>query len=90
NYPNPFNPETWIPFELTTAADVVISIYAIDGSRVRRIDLGSRDAGYHLSRSRAAYWDGRNDDGERTASGAYVVELVAGDTREVRRLAILK
>ena len=90
NYPNPFNPETWIPFELTNAADVVISIYAVDGSRVRRIDLGRRDAGYHLSRSRAAYWDGRNENGERTASGAYFVELVAGDTREVRRLAILK
>ena len=90
NYPNPFNPETWIPFELTNAADVTISIYGIDGSRVRRINLGRRDAGYHLSRSRAAYWDGRNENGERTASGAYFVELVAGDTREVRRLAILK
>jgi hypothetical protein len=90
NYPNPFNPETWIPFELAADADVSVSIYALDGTRVRTLDLGVRATGEYAGRDSAAYWDGRNDYGEPVASGTYVYELRAGDERSVRRMALLK
>ena len=90
NYPNPFNPETWIPFELDATADVAVRVYGIGGELVRQIDLGSRDAGYHVSRDDAAYWDGRNATGETVAGGVYLYELIAGDRRDIRRLVVLK
>ncbi len=90
NYPNPFNPETWIPFELTEASTVVVRVYDAAGSLVRSLDLGSRPAGYYSSREDAAYWDGRNAAGESVASGVYVCELHAGDYHAIRRMLILK
>jgi len=90
NFPNPFNPETWIPFELVTPADVSIHIYGIDGSPVRTLELGRVPVGIHAAPSDAAYWDGRNSMGEAVASGAYVYELRAGAYRETRRMVVLK
>ena len=71
NYPNPFNPETWIPYQLSKASDVTVRIYATDGSVVRTLALGHQDAGMYHNRSQAAYWDGRNAFGETVASGLY-------------------
>ncbi len=90
NFPNPFNPETWIPYQLAVAANVSITIYNIQGHRVRRIELGARSAGSYLTKETAAYWDGRNDDGELSPSGIYFYQLLAGDYTAVRRLVILK
>ena len=90
NYPNPFNPETWIPFELSADSDVVVTIYALDGRRVRALDLGARAMGEHTGRDATAYWNGRNDTGEAVASGLYVYELRAGDDRSVRRMLLMK
>ena len=90
NYPNPFNPETWIPFELSRDADVTVRIYGLDGSIVRTLDLGYRPIGEYRARGSAAYWDGRNEAGERVASGVYVYELLAGEERAVRRMVISK
>ncbi|MBT3271260.1 S8 family serine peptidase [Candidatus Poribacteria bacterium] len=90
NYPNPFNPETWIPFDLSEAADVVITIYSARGEIVRRIDLGRMDVGSYRDRSRAAYWDGSNSVGETVASGAYIYELRADEQRHARRMVIWK
>ena len=90
NYPNPFNPETWIPFELSADSTVVVDIYALGGRRVRTLDLGARTTGEHTTRDAAAYWDGRNDLGEAVASGTYVYELRAGDERSARRMVLLK
>ena len=90
NYPNPFNPETWIPFELAEASDVTVTIYDVEGSPVRSLHLGRRSAGRYRDRDRAAYWDGRNHEGEAAASGVYVCELRAGDHREIRRMVIRK
>ncbi len=90
NYPNPFNPETWIPFELSRDADVTVRIYGLDGKVVRKLDLGYQPMGEYRARESAAYWDGRNDIGERVASGLYVYELAAGDQRAVRRMVISK
>ena len=78
NYPNPFNPETWIPYQLATVAEVRIHIYAASGALVRTLDLGHQAAGIYQSRSRAAYWDGKNDMGEPVASGVYFYTLTAG------------
>ena len=78
NYPNPFNPETWIPYHLADAADVQITIYDIKGAVVRQLDLGHQQAGYYANRSKAAYWDGRNQFGESVASGVYFYQLQAG------------
>jgi hypothetical protein len=90
NYPNPFNPETWIPFELASDSDVTVRIYGLDGEIVRTLDLGYRPVGEYRARESAAYWDGRNETGERVASGLYVYELIAGDQRAVRRMVISK
>ena len=90
NYPNPFNPETWIPFELSQDADVTVHIYGLDGGIVRTLDLGHHMQGEYRARESAAYWDGRNQMGERVASGVYVYELLAGDHRAVRRMVIGK
>ena len=90
NYPNPFNPETWIPYQLAAPADVSISIYAADGKLVRTLDLGHQPVGIYESRSRAAYWDGRNTLGEPVASGVYFYTLTAGDFTATRKMLIRK
>ena len=75
NYPNPFNPETWIPFQLATAGTVVLTIYDSHGREVRRIDLGHQSSGFYLSKSHAIHWDGTNQTGESVASGIYFYQL---------------
>ena len=90
NYPNPFNPETWIPYHLAAPADVTLTIYAIDGKVVRHLDLGHQEAGYYENKARAAYWDGRNAVGERVANGVYFYTLKAGDFAATRKMLILK
>ena len=90
NYPNPFNPETWIPYQLSKAADVTISIHAAEGTAVRTLTLGYQDAGMYKHRSQAAYWDGKNELGETVASGLYFYTLTAGDFTATRRMLILK
>ena len=90
NYPNPFNPETWMPYQLATPAEIIVSIYDVRGIMVRQLLLGHQTAGVYQSRSRAAYWDGRNALGERVASGLYFYTLTAGDFTATRRMLILK
>ena len=90
NYPNPFNPETWIPFTLAADSAVTIRIYGPDGAAIRTLNLGLVEGGDHRPRGAAAYWNGRNELGERVASGVYFYELEAGDYREMRRLVIVK
>ena len=90
NYPNPFNPETWIPFQLHKAAHVRITIYDVLGHEVRGFDLGYLSAGYYKTRERAVYWDGRNEVNERVASGTYFYRLEAGDFVGTHRMVVLK
>ncbi len=90
NYPNPFNPETWIPYRLERAAEVTITIYDTQGAQVRRLALGNQAAGYYAARGKAAYWDGRNERGEAVASGIYFYQFRAGDYAASRRMVILK
>ena len=82
NYPNPFNPETWIPYQLSKDADVTLTIYAVNGQVVRRLALGHQPAGMYQSRSRAAYWDGKNAFREPVASGVYFYTLSTESTRD--------
>ena len=90
SYPNPFNPETWIPYHLARAADVQVTIYDTRGTMVRRLALGHQPAGYYTDRSKAAYWDGRNESGELVASGVYFYQLRAGGYSASRRMVIVK
>ena len=90
NYPNPFNPETWIPYRLARAADVTLTIYDTKGILVRRFDLGHQAAGYYTDQAKAVYWDGRNASGEPIASGNYFYQLEAGAFSATRKLVILK
>ena len=90
NYPNPFNPETWIPYQLAVPADVTVSIYSVDGKLVRTLTLGHQPLGVYEDRSRAAYWDGRNSFGERVASGLYFYTFTAGDFAATRKMLIRK
>ena len=90
NYPNPFNPETWIPYQFANPSDVQINIYDTRGTVVRQLDLGHQREGYYTTRSRAAYWDGRNDIGERVASGIYFYQLQAEGVSYLRKMVIVK
>ena len=90
NYPNPFNPETWIPYRLSDAASVTISIYDATGQQIRTLALGVQAAGFYQSRSRAAYWDGRNDLGERVSSGVYFYQLSTPSEHQMKRMVIVK
>ena len=90
NYPNPFNPETWIPYRLAKASEVVVEIFASNGQVVRRLQLGHQSSGIYTSRSRAAYWDGKNEYGESVASGVYFYTLTAGEFTATRKMLIRK
>lgn len=90
NYPNPFNPETWIPYQLTTPEDVSISIYTAGGQLVRKLDLGHQVVGIYNGKNRAAYWNGRNALGEPVASGVYFYTLTAGEFTATRKMLIRK
>ncbi len=90
NYPNPFNPETWIPYQLAEDAKITIRIYNTAGKVVRTLFSGHQASGYYLSRSQAAYWDGRNEFGEQVASGVYIYELTTPTFKQTKRLVIIK
>ena len=90
NYPNPFNPETWIPYQLAEPSKVTLHIYATNGTLVQTLDLGHQSAGIYQHRSRAAYWDGKNEVGEPVASGIYFYTLTAGDFTATRKMLIRK
>ena len=90
NYPNPFNPETWIPYQLAKSADVTISIYNVRGRLIRKLHLGKQLAGAYLSKERAAHWDGRNERGELVSSGVYFYSIQAGNFKATRKFVILK
>ena len=90
NFPNPFNPETWIPYQLSEATEVKIDIYDVSGRLVRSLDLGWQPTGSYMTPSSAAYWDGKNAVGERVASGIYFYTLQTSDFAATRRMVILK
>jgi len=90
NYPNPFNPETWIPYQLMEPAEVVMQIYDANGQLTRTLDLGQCAAGFYLGRTKAAYWDGKNESGEKVASGVYFYQIKTGDFTATRRMVIVK
>ena len=90
NFPNPFNPETWIPYQLAQDAPVRFHIYDQTGARIRTLDLGLQPAGDYTARGRAAHWDGRNANGEKVASGIYFYQMQAGDFSSVKKMLILK
>jgi len=91
NYPNPFNPETWIPYELSKPEQVIIKIYNNSGRIVRILNLGHKQAGLYLDKNQAAYWDGRNKDGERIASGIYFYQIQAGKQQiATKKMVVLK
>ena len=90
NYPNPFNPETWIPFQLSQDAAVTVTIYDVQGQRIRQLQLGQVTAGRYVTADQAAYWDGKSETGQVVASGTYFYKLRAGDYTETRKMVILK
>ena len=90
NYPNPFNPETWIPYRLAEDAFVTLTIYDLNGQVVRTINVGHQTAAFYKNQSQAIYWDGRNEIGEQVASGVYFYHLSADDFSSTRKMLILK
>ena len=90
NYPNPFNPETWIPYQLSEPTEVTVHIYAVNGTLIRTLTLGYQPAGIYQSKNRAAYWDGRNEVGEPVASGVYFYTLTAGEFSATKKMLIRK
>jgi len=90
NYPNPFNPETWIPYALAMDTDVVIKIYDVSGKLVETLNLGRKEAGYYLDKDSAAYWDGKNANGEQVGSGVFFYTIKAGSFSATRKLLVVK
>ena len=90
NYPNPFNPETWIPYQLSEGSTVTVKIYDVTGSLMRTIEVGHKPGGYYLTRERAVYWDGRNHNGEAVSSGVYFYTLNTDTDTQTRRMVIVK
>ena len=90
NYPNPFNPETWMPFVLAEEAEVEIRIYDVRGRLVRELRLGRLGTGYYIQKGRAGHWDGRNESGELVASGVYIYQLTANGRRLVRKMVVMR
>jgi DNA-binding beta-propeller fold protein YncE len=91
NFPNPFNPDTWIPYQLAEDSDVSISIYNVSGRLVRKLNLGQRPAGKYLSKEKAAYWDGTNDAGEPVASDVYFYVMETGESyADVRKMVMVR
>jgi hypothetical protein len=89
NYPNPFNPETWIPYRLSEEADVTVYIFDSRGQLIRTILVGRKSAGTYIGKSKAVHWDGKNDGGERIASGVYFYQLKAGRFSDTKKLAVM-
>ena len=90
NFPNPFNPETWIPYQLREDSAVTIRIYSAAGSLIRQLDIGHKQAGLYVTQDRAVHWDGRNSSGEVVASGTYFYSIRAGDHHAMRKLTVLR
>ncbi len=90
NYPNPLNPETWIPFKLADDSEVTLRIYNSKGQLVRTLDLGYRHAGVYTSKSSSAYWDGKNENGERVASGVYFYNIKAGNFTATKKMLVIE
>jgi hypothetical protein len=90
SFPNPFNPEVWIPYELSEDTPVSIELYTLTGELIRTLDLGLKPSGRYTTKAHAAYWDGRTQSGERAASGVYFYILKAGDFVDTRKMVILK
>ena len=90
NYPNPFNPDTWIPYQLSEASTVTVKIYDVTGSLIRTINVGHKPIGYYLTRERAVYWDGQNQNRESVSSGVYFYTLNTDTYTQTRRMVILK
>ena len=90
NYPNPFNPETWIPYQLAKDALVTLIVYDQSGHIVRTLDIGRQISGIYRGKAKAAYWDGRNQNGESVTSGTYFYQLRAEDYTALRRMVIVK
>jgi len=90
NYPNPFNPETWFPYDLAADANVTITIYNVQGKIVRQLNIGKQATGSYVTKSKSAYWDGKDVRGEKVASGIYWYTLRAGEFLATRRMMILK
>jgi len=90
NYPNPFNPETWFPFQLGQDSQVTAKIYDVTGQQIRMIELGRLAAGNYVESNRAIYWDGKTNTGEFVSSGTYFYQIQAGDYTQTRKMVILK
>jgi len=90
NYPNPFNPETWIPFKLAQDSTVIAKIYDLTGKKIRIIQLGHLLAGNYVESSKAIYWNGKTETGEFVSSGTYFYQIDAGGYTNIRKMVILK
>ena len=90
NYPNPFNPETWIPYRLSQPGDVTITIYDADGLLIRRLDRGPQPAGYYEHKDQAVYWNGKTETGETAASGTYFYTIKTNHYHQTRKMLVLK
>ena len=90
NYPNPFNPETWIPYQLSEPSNITLSIHSIDGNVIRTLSLGYKRQGLYHDRNKAIYWDGKNEVGETVSSGIYFFTLITKNSTQTKKMLILK
>ncbi|MCE5251108.1 T9SS type A sorting domain-containing protein [bacterium] len=85
NYPNPFNPSTTIYFVLPDPGEVTVTVYAVDGQKVRTLASGRFPAG----RS-SVMWDSRSDNGKTSASGIYFYRITTDSAVKTGRMMLLR
>jgi subtilisin family serine protease len=85
NYPNPFNPETEIRFQLSASRFVEISIYNALGQKIRSLVGNQLEAGHHTVR-----WNGRDSNGVDVSSGIYLYQMTAGDFSDIKKMTLLR
>ena len=90
NFPNPFNPDTWLPYKLASASPVSISIYNAKGQLIRTLHFSNKNAGVYVTKGKAAYWDGKDNVGEKVASGVYFYTLLSEEFTATRKMIIVK
>ena len=85
NFPNPFNPNTSIGYQLQSASPVAVTIYDLMGNVVNDLFSGTEVPGY-----KSINWDATNNNGDLVSSGIYFYKLQVGESFEIKRMMYLK
>ncbi len=88
SYPNQADNSCYIPFKLSEDSEVTVEVYNILGQKIKEMNMGSRKAGFYTTKTRAIFWDTRNDKGQAVSKGLYFIRLTAGKFSAVKQMVV--